>query len=174
MKLYLKIKTIMKNLKNFYESAYSDTSKSIGWNNTSVNIPAIEEIEQLVVDAENGDQNAFRKLFSLNRFANPKDMEEVTRLNIAVDGFRKTKHLFESITIVKKSDVGNNISAEYHVNKSKGKKPYIKKNGVYIEVDAKKSIPKDAKYMTSNQALKYNKITNQIKKLEELQNSILK
>lgn len=80
----------------------------------------------------------------------------------------------EGITIFKKSDVGNNLSAEYHVNKRKGKKPYTKKNGIFIEVDVKKSTPKDAKYLTHNQVIKYNKVSNQIKKLEEFQNNILK
>ena len=75
---------------------------------------------------------------------------------------------------VKKSETGNNLSAEYHVNKSKDKKPYIKKNDVYVEVNIKKSIPTNSKYLTSTQAIKYNKISAQIKKLVELQNKILK
>lgn len=86
----------------------------------------------------------------------------------------KTLKKLEKFGTFKRGDLGNNLSSEYHLNKKEGKNPYTKKNGYFIEVNVKKSIPKDSIYLTDEQVIKYNKITTQIKKLEELQENILK
>lgn len=72
---------------------------------------------------------------------------------------------FEDYTTVKSSDLvgGGNWSASYHVNKAKGKTPYTKSTGgILVKADAKKSIPKDALYLTPDQVENYNKITQKI------------
>lgn len=79
---------------NFNESVYSNLSKSLGWNAKNVSIPSMEEIEELIELAENGDVGAFRSLFAINRFAEPKNDDEIERLNYAVDGFRKTENIY--------------------------------------------------------------------------------
>lgn len=79
----------------------------------------------------------------------------------------------EKFGTFKISDLRNNLSPEYHLNKEEGKKPYTKQGGYFIEVNIKKSIPKDAIYLTDIQVIKYNKITTEIKKLEQLQENIL-
>jgi len=81
---------------------------------------------------------------------------------------------FEEVEIVKKSELGNNWSAEYKVNVAKGLKPYIKQKGIFTEVDGKESIPRNVVYLKPEQAKKYNKLGEQIKKLEEEQTNILK
>ena len=66
-----------------------------------------------------------------------------------------------------------NLSAEYHVNKEKGKFPYIKVDGEYVKVDPKKSIPKNAEYLLPDKIDAYNDLSKEIKKLQkELENII--
>jgi len=81
---------------------------------------------------------------------------------------------FEDVEIVKKSELGNNWSAEYKVNIAKGLKPYVKKNGIFTEVANDKTLPNNVVYLKPNQAKKYNTIGEKIKTLEEEQKSILK
>ena len=66
-----------------------------------------------------------------------------------------------------------NWSPEYHLNKDNGKKMYIKKNQEFIEIDIKKSIPKDVFYLTDEQVKEYNKISKEIKKLKDEQEKII-
>lgn len=83
---------------------------------------------------------------------------------------------FEDHTTAKFSDMigSKNLSAEYHVNKSKGKKPYVKKDEIFTEVDIKKSIPKDTVYLTPEQAKKYNKLAEELIRIKEEQKNIMK
>ena len=74
---------------------------------------------------------------------------------------------FENYTIVNKKDLDPNLSGEYYTNKEKGKKPYIKKKGKMIEVDIKKTIPKDAIYLKPEKAKELNKIAEDIEKLQK-------
>ena len=75
---------------------------------------------------------------------------------------------FEDYTTVNFRDLigsgrTNNWSPNYHVNKAKGKTPYSKSTGgILVEVDPKKSIPKDALYLTPEQVENYNQITQKI------------
>lgn len=85
----------------------------------------------------------------------------------------KTIKTFEEHAIVKKSEIDDNWSAEYHVNKKKGLNPYIKKGGKFVEVKTK-TIPKNTEYLKPEKANKYNEIAEQIIKLQEEQNKILK
>jgi ribosomal protein S15P/S13E len=80
---------------------------------------------------------------------------------------------FEEHVIVNKSETDGNLSAEYHVNKKKGLKPYLKKGGKYEEVKTK-SIPKNVEYLKSEKVEKYNELAAQIIKLQEQQNKIMK
>jgi hypothetical protein len=87
------------------------------------------------------------------------------------------KKTFEDFTTVHLSDLMesgrsfSNWSASYHLNKSKGKTPYIKgANGMLEEANSRKSVPKDALYLTHEQLEKYNQITQEINKLKEEQN----
>lgn len=86
----------------------------------------------------------------------------------------KNLEMFEKFKIFKKSKLDDNLSAEYHLNKQKGKKPYIKKGGFFIEVPARKTIPADVTFLTDNQVIKYNKVSKEIKRLQDLQENILK
>ena len=76
------------------ESVYSDISKRIGWDKKTVSIPSMEEIEELGSNAKERDSTAFTSLFSINRFAEPKNEDEIKRLNKAVEYFRETEKLF--------------------------------------------------------------------------------
>lgn len=67
----------------------------------------------------------------------------------------------------------NNLSAEYHVNNKNGKNPYKKENRLFVEIEEGKSIPKDANYLTPEQANEYNRIQQQIIELEEKQKEIV-
>jgi len=80
---------------------------------------------------------------------------------------------FEEHTIVKKSELGNNWSAEYKINIKKGLKPYIKQKGIFTEVDSKKSIPKNVVYLKPEQAKKYNSLGEKIAKMQEEQENII-
>ena len=87
----------------------------------------------------------------------------------------KKLKIFEDFTTVKSSDLtgGSNWSPNYHVNKVKGKNPYTKgPNGILMEVDMKKSIPKDSLYLTPEQVKKYNEITHEINKLKKEQEEL--
>jgi hypothetical protein len=88
----------------------------------------------------------------------------------------KTIKTFEEHKIVNKSDLvdSGNWSAVYHIKKGKNENPYIKKDGELVKVDSIKSIPKNAIYISDEKAKEYNKITKEIKKLEELRNKIIK
>lgn len=83
---------------------------------------------------------------------------------------------FEDYTVLKSSDLigGHNWSPSYHVNKAKGKKPYIKSTGgILVEVEDKKSLPKDALYLTPEQVEKYNDITQKIIDLNNERDQLL-
>jgi len=80
---------------------------------------------------------------------------------------------FEEHTIVNKSEIDDNWSAENTINRKKGLSPYIKKGGKFIEVKTK-TIPKNAEYLKPDKAKKYNEIADQIIKLQEEQNKIIK
>lgn len=86
----------------------------------------------------------------------------------------KTIKKFEEHIIKKSGDLGKNWSAEYHVNISKGKKPYIKKEGLLVEVDSEKTIPKNAIYLKPDKVKEYNEISKQIVDLEKQRDKILK
>lgn len=64
-------------------------------------------------------------------------------------------------------------SAEYHVNMSAGKKPYIKKNGIYVEVDGSKTIPKNVEYLEPDKVKKYNLLATEINRLQGEQDNIM-
>lgn len=84
---------------------------------------------------------------------------------------------FEEYTIVKKSELGQlgkNWSADYHVNKEKGLKPYIKEKGKFVEVDVKKTIPVNSVYLHPDQVFQYNRLEDNIIELKEEQEKILK
>lgn len=81
---------------------------------------------------------------------------------------------FEEHTILNKSDLGNNWSADYHINKEKGLLPYVKIKGRFVEVDTNKTIPTNSVYLHPEQATQYNEIEDQIIELKEEQNRILK
>jgi len=77
--------------------------------------------------------------------------------------------------IIKFSDLlkNKNWSAEYLMNKDSGKNPYIKQGGMYIGIDPKRSIPKNAIYLKPEQADSYNKLEYQIKELQTQQENII-
>ena len=62
---------------------------------------------------------------------------------------------------------------KYYINKKNGKKPYKKENRLFVEIEDGKSIPKDATYLSSEQANEYNNIQKQIIELEEKQKEIV-
>jgi hypothetical protein len=68
-----------------------------------------------------------------------------------------------------------NMSATYHVNKSKGLFPYVKENGIFrkINIDDKESIPRNAIWLKPEQISKYNELAIKIIKLKEEQKNIL-
>jgi hypothetical protein len=83
---------------------------------------------------------------------------------------------FEDYTTINAKGLigGHNWSPSYHVNKAKGKTPYTKSTGgILIEVDPKKSIPKDALYLTPEQVENYNNITQKIIDLNNERDQLL-
>jgi hypothetical protein len=79
---------------------------------------------------------------------------------------------FENHVIKNIADI-NNWSAEYQVNMSVGKKPYIKKGGIYVEIESDKSIPKNVEYLEPDKVEKYNLLAIEIHRLREEQDNIL-
>lgn len=78
-----------------------------------------------------------------------------------------------NVAIVSLGEIANgNWSAEFHVNKRKGLHPYIKKGGVLVKVDVRKSIPADAIYLTEAKANEANALLLEIsakqKQLEKI------
>ena len=86
----------------------------------------------------------------------------------------KTLKNFEEHVIKNLSDLKNNWYAEYHVNMSVGKKPYIKKGEIFIEVEENKTIPKNVIYLDPEKVEKYNLLATEIIRLKEEQNNIIK
>jgi len=84
----------------------------------------------------------------------------------------KTLKTFEEHTIVNLKDTKDNLSAEYHVNIKKGKKPYIKKDGIYREVKTK-TIPRNVEYLDPEKIEKYNKLARKIEELKDQLDSII-
>jgi len=84
------------------------------------------------------------------------------------------EHEYKSVNL---SDVigSGNMSATYHVNKSKGLFPYVKEKGIFriIDIDNKESIPRNAVWFKPEKADKYNEVAVKIMKLEEEQENIL-
>jgi len=80
---------------------------------------------------------------------------------------------FEKFGTFNFSDLGNNLSAEYHLNKDSGKNPYIKQGGIYTIIGPKRSIPKNAVYLTQEQVDNYNKLADKIKELQSQQEIII-
>lgn len=64
-------------------------------------------------------------------------------------------------------------SPEYHL-RDEDKSPYIKKEGKFFPIDPKKSIPRNAVYLTSEQVEEYNNIAIKIAELQERQQEIIK
>jgi hypothetical protein len=84
---------------------------------------------------------------------------------------------FEDHTTVNFSDLYgsgrsySNWSPNFMINKSRGRNPYVKgPDGMLVEVDPRKSVPKDTIYLDPSQVVKYNEITKEINKLKEEQN----
>lgn len=72
-------------------SEYSKISKSLGWEKREVPLPTIERANELVKRAMRKDLEAFRELFTINRFSpSPQNMTEAEALGIIVDGFIKS------------------------------------------------------------------------------------
>jgi hypothetical protein len=88
---------------------------------------------------------------------------------------KNIKNFEEQINIVKFSDLlkNKNWSTEYLMNKEKGLTPYIKQGGLYIPIEPKKSIPKNAVYLTPEKVKEYNKLADQIKQLLNQQENII-
>jgi len=80
----------------------------------------------------------------------------------------KSIKTFGEHAIVNLKDTKDNWSAEYHVNAKKGKKPFVKKYGIYSEVKTK-TIPKNAEYLDPERVEKYNELA---KKIEELKDQL--
>ena len=85
------------------------------------------------------------------------------------------KKTFGSHIIKNFSDlIGNsNWSASYYTNKEKGLVPYIKQGGIFIPIEPKKSIPKNAIYSTPENVKKYNELADKIKELQAQQEVII-
>lgn len=131
--------------------------------------------------------NNIASSYTLLRFSRKYDYNELKKVlktlfpiefekaNKIINGrYENTSH-----TIVNFSDTNNrksrnnNLSAEYYINKKNGKKPYKKENRLFVEIEDGKSIPKDATYLSSEQANEYNNIQKQIIELEEKQKEIV-
>ena len=133
--------------------------------------------------------NNIASSYTLLRFSRKYDYNELKKVlktlfpiefekaNKIING--RYENVSEEHTIVNFSDVRNNnlgntnLSAEYHINKKKGKTPYKKENRLFVEIEDGKSIPKDATYLSSEQANEYNNIQKQIIELEEKQKEIV-
>ncbi len=79
-------------------SRYSDISKSIGWDAGmgSETIPSVRVAVELVERAVKGDEQAFTKLFRINRFARSPGTEvERVAIGIVSKGLAEARPLFE-------------------------------------------------------------------------------
>lgn len=65
-------------------------------------------------------------------------------------------------------------SPEYYINKDKNKNPFILKKGKLVKIEDKKTIPTKAFYLTDKEVKEYNEISEEIEKLQEEQEKILK
>jgi len=75
---------------------------------------------------------------------------------------------------LKSSELGKNLSSEYHTNKNSGKDPYIKKGFLFIKLDSDKSIPKDCHYFTEEDASELNQMGQDLEALKVAYDSKLK
>lgn len=57
-------------------------------------------------------------------------------------------------------------SPEYYVNKDKGFEPFVKKDGLYVEIDGTKTIPQNVVFMKKEDAENLNKFAEQIKEIQ--------
>lgn len=85
---------------------------------------------------------------------------------------------FEDHTIVNSKDLegAGNWSASYHVNKAKGKQPYIKQGDLFVsfyDLGSKKSLPQNAFYLTEDEANKLNEIGEKLIQLKKEQQELL-
>lgn len=84
----------------------------------------------------------------------------------------KERLLSKNTAIVKLSDIakhGNILSAEFHINRLKGKFPYILKDGLYER--ALNHQVKNAEYLTPQQAKEINNLLNAKKHIDiEIEN----
>jgi hypothetical protein len=80
---------------------------------------------------------------------------------------------FEEYSVINKNELGNNWSADYHINKQQGKLPHTKKGGYLIQIEEGKTIPQNAIYLTPEDAQKYNELAKEIIKLQAQQKTIL-
>jgi len=87
----------------------------------------------------------------------------------------KTLALMEAINYdtFKVSELGNNWSDDYYLNKRQGKLPYIKKNYEFILVDDYKTIPKNAVYLTEEQVAEINEAAFDVQLAIDTYNKIL-
>lgn len=85
---------------------------------------------------------------------------------------------FEDHTIVNAKDLidSGNWTASYHVNKAKGKKPYVKQGDMFVsffDLGSKKSLPQNAYYLTEDEANKLNEIGQKLTNLKKEQQDLL-
>lgn len=80
---------------------------------------------------------------------------------------------FEKYIEIPSSELGNNWSADYYINKKDGKLPFVIKDKMFVPVDTKKTIPVDAVYLKPIQVVEYNKLSIKVKKLMDEQKRIL-
>jgi len=76
------------------------------------------------------------------------------------------EELRKKYSMINKSELGNTLSADYHVNKKSGKDPYIKKGFLFIKLNSDKSVPKDAYYFTEEDATELNQMGQDLESLK--------
>lgn len=102
-----------------------------------------------------------------------KITEEQFKNLIEVDLFRNVANASKT-AVVNSSELGDNWSAKYHVNKAHGRAPYIKVNGLLEPVDTSKTIPyKGVFYLTTQEVEELNKIGAEINALQARQAELL-
>ncbi len=76
------------------------------------------------------------------------------------------EELRKKYSVINKSELGDTLSADYHVNKKSGKDPYIKKGFIFIKLDSNKSVPNDSYYFSEEDATELNKMGHDLESLK--------
>lgn len=72
---------------------YVNISKQVGWEEQTCSVPSDEELDSIIEKAEQGCTESFRKILTINRFAESTS-ENIDRINKNYTAYIKLKNSF--------------------------------------------------------------------------------